>query len=63
MVLGHWVVDAVRAGRLRIVLRELEPPPLPIHVLYPSTRLLAAKVRAFIELVTKTCDWSFVDLP
>jgi len=62
MVLGYQVVDAVRAGRLRVVLSELEPPPLPIHVLYPSTRLLAAKVRVFIELVTKTCDWSFVDL-
>lgn len=61
MVLGYQVVDAVRAGRLRIVLSELEPPPLPIHLLYPSSRLLSAKVRAFIELVTKTCDWSFVD--
>lgn len=62
MVLAYQVTDAIRAGRLRVVLREFEPPPLPIHILYPSTRLLSAKVRAFIELVTKTCDWSFVEL-
>jgi DNA-binding transcriptional LysR family regulator len=62
MVLGYQVADAVRAGRLRIVLADYEPPPLPIHVVYPTTRLLSAKVRAFVELVTTTCDWRFVDL-
>lgn len=53
---------SVRAGKLRVVLREHEPPALPIHVVYASTRLLSAKVRAFVELVTKTRDWRFVDL-
>jgi len=62
MLLSYQVVDAVRAGRLEIVLRTFEPPPAPIQILYPSTRLLSAKVRAFIELVTTTCDWRFVDL-
>lgn len=62
MVLAYQVVDAVRAGRLRIVLPELEPPPLGIHLVYPSTRLLSAKVRAFVDLVAATCDWQFVDL-
>ena len=52
---------AVRAGRLRIVLAAYEPAPLPIHVVYPSTRLLSAKVRAFIELITATCDWQVVE--
>ncbi len=60
-VLAYQVVDAVRAGRLRIVLAAYEPAPLPIHVVYPSTRLLSAKVRAFIELITATCDWQFVE--
>jgi DNA-binding transcriptional LysR family regulator len=62
MVLGYQVMDAVRAGRLRVVLADFEPAPLPIHLVYPSTRLLSAKVRAFVELATKTCNWRFVDL-
>ena len=37
----------VRAGRLKVILREFEPPPLPIYVVYPSRRHLSAKVRAF----------------
>jgi len=62
MVLAYQVAEAVRAGRLRIVLADFEPPPLPIHIVYPTTRLLSAKVRAFVDLVTATCDWRFVDL-
>lgn len=62
MVLAYQVIEAVRAGRLRVVLAEFEPAPLPIHVVYPTTRLLSAKVRAFIDLVRSTCDWRFVEL-
>ena len=62
MVLAYQIVEAVRAGRLKIVLAGFEPPPLPIHIVYPTTRLLSAKVRAFIDLVTSTCDWQFVNL-
>jgi len=62
MVLAYQVADAIRAGRLRIVLAHLEPPPLPIHVVYPTTRLLSAKVRAFVEQVTTLDAWRFVDL-
>jgi|APLak6261679142_1056127.scaffolds.fasta_scaffold00012_132 DNA-binding transcriptional LysR family regulator len=62
MVLAYQVADAVRAKRLEVVLDDFEPPPLPIHVLYPSTRLLSAKVRAFVDLIATTCDWQFVDL-
>jgi len=62
MALGYQVIDAVRAGRLRVVLAKHERPPLPIHIVYPTTRLLSAKVRALIELVIETCSWRFVDL-
>ncbi len=62
LVLAYQVIDAVRAGRLHVVLPDLEPPPLPIHLVYPTTRLLSAKVRAFVEHTTSTCDWRFVKL-
>lgn len=62
MALGYQVIDLVRAKKLRVVLTEFEPAPLPIHVVYPSTRLLSAKVRALVERIQKTCDWRFVEL-
>ena len=61
-VLAYQVVDAVRAGRLKVVLADFEPPPLPIHLVYPTTRLLSAKVRAFVELATTTREWHYVKL-
>lgn len=62
MVLAYQVADAVRAGRLKIVLADLELPPAPIHIVYPTTRLLSAKVRAFVALALQTCKWQFIDL-
>ena len=62
MVLAYQVAESVRAGKLRVVLADHEAPPVPIQIVYPTTRLLSAKVRAFVVLVTSTCDWRFVDL-
>lgn len=62
LALAYQVADHVRAGRLQVVLPGFEPPPLPIHVVYPSGRLLSAKVRAFLDLIDVTCAWRFVEL-
>lgn len=43
------VAAAVRAGQLRILLPEAEPPPLPVHLLTPEGRLALPKVRAFVD--------------
>jgi len=58
-VLAYQAADAVRAGRLKIVLAKFEQPPLPIHIVYPTSRLLSAKVRSFIDLVVELSDWQF----
>jgi DNA-binding transcriptional LysR family regulator len=58
-VLAYQAADAIKAGRLRIVLEKFEPPALPIHAVYPTSRLLSAKVRAFIDLVIETDAWHF----
>ncbi|PCC74140.1 LysR substrate binding domain-containing protein [Nannocystis exedens] len=62
-VLATNSTDATIAhAELEVVLVEFEPPPQPIHLVYPSARLVSAKVRAFVDLVLETCDWSFVAL-
>lgn len=62
MVLAYQVAEAVRAGKLKVILEDFEPDPLPIHIVFPTTRLLSAKVRTFVDLVVSTCDWQFVKL-
>jgi len=58
-VLAYQAAEAIKAGRLKIVLAKFEQPALPIHLVYPTSRLLSAKVRAFIDLVTEISDWHF----
>lgn len=58
-VLAYQAADAIRRGTLEVVLQEFEEPALPIHVVYPTSRLLSAKVRAFVDLVAETSDWDF----
>jgi len=58
-VMAYQAAASLKAGKVRIVLEKFERPALPIHVVYPTSRLLSAKVRAFIDLVTETTDWRF----
>jgi DNA-binding transcriptional LysR family regulator len=47
-----WQVrDHVEAGRLRVVLRDYEVPPLPINALLSHTRLLSTKVRMLVDFL------------
>jgi DNA-binding transcriptional LysR family regulator len=46
--LSYQVQAAVAAGRLRLLLDEFAPPPIPIHVLHPAHRLGSANVAAFM---------------
>jgi len=57
-VLAYQAAEAIKRGRLKIV-AKFEQPPLPIHIVYPTSRLLSAKVRTFIDLVTEISDWHF----
>jgi DNA-binding transcriptional LysR family regulator len=48
----HWVVgDDIESGRVRRLLPDDYPTPLPIHIVYPQTRLLSARARCFIEFL------------
>jgi DNA-binding transcriptional LysR family regulator len=58
-VMAYQAAEALKRGRLKIVLAKFEQPALPIHIVYPTSRLLSAKVRAFIDLVTEIDAWHF----
>ncbi|MGH6862380.1 MAG: substrate binding domain-containing protein, partial [Phyllobacterium sp.] len=45
--------DALRDGRLIPVLPELRPLPYTISAVYPPTRHVSAKVRAFVDHVVR----------
>jgi DNA-binding transcriptional LysR family regulator len=59
-VMAYQAAAALKRGRLKIVLAKFEQPPLPIHIVYPTSRLLSAKVRSFVDLVLEVSDWHFV---
>jgi DNA-binding transcriptional LysR family regulator len=58
-VLAYQAAEAIATGRLKAVLTPFEIPPLPIHVVYPTSRLLSAKVRTFVDLARDESNWHF----
>src|SRR3954453_17854625 len=57
--LAYQATESLRAGKLKIVLAPFQQPAMPIHIIYPTSRLLSAKVRTFIDLVTEMAYWHF----
>jgi DNA-binding transcriptional LysR family regulator len=49
-VLSYQAEAELRSGALVRVLHDFEPPPLPVHIVYPENRLIAAKTREFIDM-------------
>jgi DNA-binding transcriptional LysR family regulator len=47
--LSYMVADKIRSGALVEVLPHLAPPPAPVQLVYPQGRLVAPKVRAFVD--------------
>lgn len=45
------VAGDIKRGRLKSLLQDYAPPPLPFHAVYPPNRYLAAKVRVFIDFL------------
>jgi DNA-binding transcriptional LysR family regulator len=46
LFLSYQVEQQVRAKRLRLVLREFEPAPIPVSLVYADARLLTPRLRA-----------------
>lgn len=52
-MLSYQVAAALRRGKLKIVLADFEPPPLPIHVLHHEGFHVSAKVRALFDYLVE----------
>lgn len=48
-ILSYQAAGAIEAGRLRRILVRFEPPPAPVSIVRPESRLAPAKVRAFLD--------------
>ena len=49
--LSYMVAGHIQAGRLRVILKDYELEPIPIHVVYREGRRAPARVRAFVDFV------------
>jgi DNA-binding transcriptional LysR family regulator len=52
-VLSYQIGPALVAGKLQTVLSEYGEEPLPIHVVHPAGRHIAAKTRSFIDFAVE----------
>jgi DNA-binding transcriptional LysR family regulator len=50
-LLCYQVSGAVSDGRLQLLLRKFEPPPLPVSLVSPDAKLMPHKLRAFMDFV------------
>ncbi len=51
--LSYQVRDGVAAGRLALVLQAFAPPPIPISLVHPATRLSSPNVGAFMAAASR----------
>lgn len=49
VALSYMVEEALAGGRLVPVLARFAPPPVPVQLVIPSSRVVAAKVRSFVD--------------
>ena len=49
LFLSYQVEAPLRAEQLRLVLRDFEPPPLPVSLVYADARMLSPRLRVFLD--------------
>lgn len=62
-VLSYQVASEVRAGRIKIVLRDFEPPPIPVHLVQLEGRRAPARVRTFLDFAAERLRAELADIP
>lgn len=51
--LSYQAAPDLEAGSLRLLLREYEPAPMPVHLVFPSARHMAPRLRAFVDFAVE----------
>jgi DNA-binding transcriptional LysR family regulator len=46
-----WQVRSLVDRGIELLLTRFEPPPIPIHAVWPAARLLPAKTRIFVDFI------------
>jgi len=59
MFLSYQVAPLVEAGQLQIVLAEYEPEPIPVSLVYSTSRLMTTRIRVFLEVLTRELRGAF----
>ena len=57
----YAVQELVKRNKLEVVLTRFEPPPLPLHAVWPPTQLLAAKTRLFVDFLAQRVKSEAID--
>lgn len=58
----YHVAERVQDGSLRVLLRDAEPPAMPVHLITPQGRLSAPKVRTFVDFAAPLLRAEFARL-
>jgi DNA-binding transcriptional LysR family regulator len=61
-VLSYQVASAVRERRLKIVLADFEPAPLPVHLIHPAQSHPPLKLRRFLEFAAPQLKKALADI-
>ena len=62
IALSYMVAKQIREGRLVPVLERYALPAVPVQLVYPESRLVAPKVRAFVDFATPRLRSALADL-
>jgi DNA-binding transcriptional LysR family regulator len=49
----YAVRELVNQRKLEVILKRFEPPPLPVHAVWPATIVVAPKTRLFVEFLVE----------
>src|SRR5215470_16205841 len=58
----YHVAERVQDGSLTLLLRDAEPPAMPVHLIAPQGRMSAPKVRAFLDFAVPRLRAEFARL-
>jgi DNA-binding transcriptional LysR family regulator len=59
--LSYMVAPLRKPGTLKYLLEDFETEPLPVHFVYPHSRILSPTVRAFADLCAKRLRHAVLD--